>query len=115
MSQRVPMTWFVVYGWLLLEDSGFDFPIEGEQIGPGQFVLSAREILCECMDNIIRPVVVVHILDSETGQEQMLAIANHQVSPRVRPWQLHQASLVIRRASRSVSLEPKIWSGVCHP
>ena len=71
--------------WLLFQELDFDFPIQGEQIGPGQFVVSAREVLCEHADNIIRPVVLVHILDSDTGREQMLALANHQVSPRVRP------------------------------
>ena len=89
--------------WLLFQELDFDFPIQGEQIGPGQFVMSAREVLCEHADNIIRPVVLVHILDSDTGQEQMLALANHQVSPRVRPWRQFQALLGIMRPLREAA------------
>ena len=81
----------------------FDFPTQGEQIGPGQFVVSAREVLCEYADNIIRPVVLVHILDSDTGQEQMLAIANYQVSPWVRPWRQFQAPLGVMRPLRDAA------------
>ena len=89
--------------WFLFQEMNFDFPIQGEQIGPGQFVMSAREVLCEHADNIIRPVVLVHILDSDTGQEQMLALANHQVSPRVRPWRYFQAPLGIMRPLREAA------------
>ena len=91
--------------WMVFQDLNFDFPIQGEQIGPGQFVLSAREVLCEHADNIIRPVVLVHILDSDTGQEQMLVLANHQVSPRVRPWRYFQAPLGIMRPLREAAAD----------
>ena len=91
--------------WFLFQDLDFDFPIQGEQIGPGQFVVSAREVLCEHADNIIRPVVLVHILDSDTGREQMLALANHQVSPRVRPWRQFQAPLGIMRPLREAAAD----------
>ena len=89
--------------WFLFQEMNFDFPIQGEQIGPGQFVMSAREVLCEHADNIIRPVALVHILDSDTGQEQMLALANHQVSPRVRPRRRFQAPLGIMRPLRDAA------------
>ena len=91
--------------WFLFQDLNFDFPIQGEQIGPGQFVVSAREVLCEHADNIIRPVVLAHILDSDTGREQMLALANHQVSPRVRPWRQFQAPLGIMRPLREAAAD----------
>ena len=91
--------------WLLFQELDFAFPMQGEQIGPGQFVLSAREVLCEHADNIIRPVVLVHILDSDTGREQMLALANHQVSPRVRPWRQFQAPLGIMRPLREAATD----------
>ena len=91
--------------WLLFQELDFDFPTQGEQIVPGQFAVSARKVLCEHADNIIRPVVLVHILDSDTGREQMLALANHKVSPRVRPWRNFQAPLGVMRPLREAAAD----------
>ena len=40
---------------------------------------------------MLRPVVLVHVIDDDTGREQMLALTESSVPPRIEPWTLEDA------------------------
>ena len=77
--------------WEILEELDFQLPIENIQIGQDQYIIEAHQVLCMYQDGIIRPVALVHVIDDESGREQMLALTESGVPPRVEPWTLEDA------------------------
>ena len=77
--------------WQILEELDFQFPIEDLQIGLNQYIIEAHQTLCMYQDGVIGPVVLVHVIDVDTGREQMLALTESGIPPRVEHWALEDA------------------------
>ena len=82
--------------WEILEELDFQFPLENIQIGRDQYIIEARQVLCLYHDRVIRPVVLVHLIDVESGREQMLALTECDVRPRTETWTLEEARDMLR-------------------
>ena len=82
--------------WEILEELDFQLPLENIQIGRDQYIIEARQVLCLYHDRVIRPVVLVHLIDVESGREQMLALTECDVRPRTETWTLEEARDMLR-------------------
>ncbi|CAE7378607.1 unnamed protein product, partial [Symbiodinium sp. CCMP2456] len=74
--------------WQILEELDFQLPIEDSQIGLNQYIIEAHQTLCMYQDGVLRPVVLVHVVDEDTGREQMLALTESEIPPRIEHWTL---------------------------
>ncbi|CAE7168455.1 unnamed protein product, partial [Symbiodinium necroappetens] len=77
--------------WGILEELDFQLPLEDIRIGQDQYIIEARQTWCIYQDGIIRPVVLVHLIDVESGREQMLALTECDIQPRTQTWTLDEA------------------------
>ena len=83
--------------WWALSEIDFDLPVSNVEIGSGQFIVSARHQLCFYEDGVIRPLALVHLIDLDTGREQMLALTESDVAPIVGVWDLEEARSMLLR------------------
>ncbi|CAE7467613.1 GIP, partial [Symbiodinium sp. CCMP2592] len=77
--------------WQILEELDFQLPIEDLQIGLNQYIIEAHQTLCMYEDGALRPVVLVHVIDMDTNREQMLALTESGIPPRIERWTIEDA------------------------
>ena len=70
--------------WWTCSRLHLELPMADEPVGEGQTLVQAREV--RFSDGILRQVVLAHVLDVETGQQQFLALAENDLMPTVHPW-----------------------------
>ena len=109
--------------WQILEELDFQLPIEDLQIGLNQYIIEAHQTLCMYQDGVLRPVVLVHVIDYDTGREQMLALTESEIPPRIEHWTLEGmrlqafsgAEVMTQRAERMQAKAPTVAAPPGYP